>query len=67
MSSDLSFVGCPKIQNPKSKIRARGGSQEELLHNGPKSKTQNPAKKFGFGRLDWKILGLGFRILDYPL
>ena len=59
----------PKIQNPQNpqnpkspEFGALGASHKELLHNGPKSKIQNPQnrpKKFGFWILDW-----GFWILD---
>ena len=64
-----------EIQNPKSEIPCQnpkiwgvGASQEELLHNDPKSKIPKiRPKKFGFWILDLGILDFGasgFWILD---
>ena len=57
----------PKLQNPQNpkspKFGALGASHEDLLHNGPKSKIQNPQNRQK--NLDFGFWIGGFWILDF--
>ena len=54
----------PKSKIPKTQNSRNLGPHKDVLHDGPKSKIQNPQnrpKKFGFWILDWGIWDFGFR------